>query len=80
MQIKAMNTSIAKTFLLAVLLLLLIAPFATLAPLIGIVAISAIVMLVWPVLQILLFGETERDRHASSHSISRRSNEPPIHE
>lgn len=77
---KAMNTSITKTFLLAILLLLLIAPFGTLAPLIGIVAISLIVMMVWPLLQILIFGTEERDRPRSSNSLNRRSGEPPIHE
>ncbi len=75
-----MNPSIAKTFILAVLLLLLVAPFATLAPLIGLVAIAVVVMMVWPLLQILLFGTEERDRRTTSGPISRRSGEPPVHE
>lgn len=75
-----MNPSIAKTLLLAIFLLLLVAPFATLAPLIGIVAVAVIGMMVWPLLRILLFGVEERDRQTSSESISRRSNEPPVHE
>ncbi len=75
-----MNHSIAKTFILAILLLLLVAPFATLAPLIGIVAIAAIVMMVWPLVQILLLGTEEQDRRTTSGPISRRSGEPPVHE
>ncbi len=75
----AVNTSIAKTLLLAILLLLLVSPFATLAPLIGIVAISVIAMMVWPLVRILLFG-TEKRRSTASNSINRRSGEPPVHE
>lgn len=75
-----MNPSIAKTLLLAILLLLLVAPFATLAPLIGIVAIAVIGMMVWPLLRILLFGTEEHDRQPSANSLNHRSGEPPVHE